>query len=742
MATERLAILLEAVGSSAVVRDLEKVSGATRGLGDKAKAAGGVMRGLKGNAEQLTSSFGGLSGMIAGLGAEFTALVGFASKAVSTYYDLGMAVIDFSRASGATMEQSSQLVAAFDDVGISADVGSKAIFQLGKRLSTEGAKLAEYGVFASRGADGNVDLAATLLDVADAYTRTADPAERAALVTTAFGKSGQQLLPILERGRSGIEAMFAGAAEAGQIFDEADRAKVLAYQEAMDNLSDSLTEISLVAGENLVPNLSKVANALSELIQFAQRNSMALQALFKPLLGGLAQLPGLSNFLLDKLPSGGDSTAKAMRTAGEASEDLAKKLADAEKEAKTFRDTAFGVVDAQRDLESASRALGGAERDLADKQAALDKLLRDGAVDEKEVARARRDLTEATKAQTRADADLTEAQQQLVTAQSVLNDLLTGSGAGKAEKIADAQDDLTAAGLRQRSATQRQWQAQDRLNEVMNDASATGEDLLAAQLDLDQANFDLKQATDAVTDATNALNEAERIGSEMSAETVKARQDVKDAQQGVADALDNVAEANQRVKDKQEALGTALAGDPNYKKEVADARQAVADATQAVADASQNVAAKANDAYQKQKDFNAAMEDGVNQARALKTELEALQREHPELAPLFAPVLASLQAAIVNAVAKNPRSNVPLNRVGPAVPALAGGGIVTEPMLAHIGEAGPEAVIPLSRGSSGFGSPIYVTVNAGIAGDADRVGNEIYAVLKRLAQRNGGLGLN
>jgi hypothetical protein len=46
----------------------------------------------------------------------------------------------------------------------------------------------------------------------------------------------------------------------------------------------------------------------------------------------------------------------------------------------------------------------------------------------------------------------------------------------------------------------------------------------------------------------------------------------------------------------------------------------------------------------------------------------------------------------------------------PEIPKLADGGIVSRPTIALIGEAGPEAIVPLSR-SKGFGSGIHVTVN-------------------------------
>jgi hypothetical protein len=49
---------------------------------------------------------------------------------------------------------------------------------------------------------------------------------------------------------------------------------------------------------------------------------------------------------------------------------------------------------------------------------------------------------------------------------------------------------------------------------------------------------------------------------------------------------------------------------------------------------------------------------------------------------------------------------------------LAEGGIVTGPTLAMIGEAGPEAVVPLSK-MGGMGGGITVNVNGGLATSAE-----------------------
>lgn len=76
----------------------------------------------------------------------------------------------------------------------------------------------------------------------------------------------------------------------------------------------------------------------------------------------------------------------------------------------------------------------------------------------------------------------------------------------------------------------------------------------------------------------------------------------------------------------------------------------------------------------------------------------------------------------------------------PNVPKLAAGGIVTRPMLALIGEAGPEAVIPLSRGRSGAGGgmgAITITVNAGLVSTPDQIGQQIIEAIQSAQRRSG-----
>lgn len=72
----------------------------------------------------------------------------------------------------------------------------------------------------------------------------------------------------------------------------------------------------------------------------------------------------------------------------------------------------------------------------------------------------------------------------------------------------------------------------------------------------------------------------------------------------------------------------------------------------------------------------------------------------------------------------------------PKIPELAEGGIVRKKTLAIIGEAGPEAVVPLSKGKN-YGVGQGITINVSGALDPEAVARQIETILKRSALRAG-----
>ena len=74
------------------------------------------------------------------------------------------------------------------------------------------------------------------------------------------------------------------------------------------------------------------------------------------------------------------------------------------------------------------------------------------------------------------------------------------------------------------------------------------------------------------------------------------------------------------------------------------------------------------------------------------------------------------------------------------IPKMASGGIVTGPTLAMIGEAGPEAVIPLNGKNSGMGSGVTINISGGISSAAD-IGRSVVDALTQYSQVYGPLNL-
>lgn len=199
--TERLELLITSSAKGAVT-GIKETDAAVTQLDAKAKGATGVLQkfGIQGEATGAVLSAGVAGGAIAA-GAAITK---FAIDGVNSFVNLADEVRDFQRASGASAEDSSRMVAVLDDMGISADKGASAIFRLSRNVGEGGDGLRQFGVEIEKNRDGTTNMVETLLNIADAYTETEDAGTRAALVQEAFGRGGKDLIPILEQGRAGL----------------------------------------------------------------------------------------------------------------------------------------------------------------------------------------------------------------------------------------------------------------------------------------------------------------------------------------------------------------------------------------------------------------------------------------------------------------------------------------------------------------------------------------------------------
>lgn len=104
----------------------------------------------------------------------------------------------------------------------------------------------------------------TFIELSDAISRVKDPMDRAALAQKAFGRGGRTLLPLINEGREGIEALTGRARELGLAYSN-DAAKATEdFADAQLDLETSLLSIKAAVAEGLLPVIQDIIVAITD----------------------------------------------------------------------------------------------------------------------------------------------------------------------------------------------------------------------------------------------------------------------------------------------------------------------------------------------------------------------------------------------------------------------------------------------------------------------------------------------
>jgi hypothetical protein len=310
---EKLELLITGDARDAVMA-MRQAAGAAGGLDDSVAASATKM-------SRLGAAAGAASDHIReNIGAySIAAVAGLTAAAVASireFTTLADKVRDFSRFAGVSAETSSRLVAVFDDLEVSQEAANTAFFRLNRGISSGTTNLEQYGAEVVRSKDGNLDIYRTLLSVADAYQSTSDSGRRAELVQEAFGRGGAALIPILEQGRDRIKELYGNVPE-GQILNDAEVLRARQFELAMDDLNDSMMELKVAAGNELVPTLTTLATAMAGVIRATgefesrfPRVASVIGDVKDAVVGAVNPLAGVTDALQDLGIGGGDATDK------------------------------------------------------------------------------------------------------------------------------------------------------------------------------------------------------------------------------------------------------------------------------------------------------------------------------------------------------------------------------------------------------------------------------------------------
>jgi hypothetical protein len=240
----------------AKVDGLAQIDGLTRSL-DKANN----------QASGLSGAFSKLGGVaknagiaIAGLGA---AAVGGLAVLGKNAIDAADNLNDLSQRTGVGVETLSKFGAAAEDSGSSIEEVAKAMGKLSKGIVDPSSKVNEalrsIGV-SSTDAQGKIrSVDQVMLDIADKFSKLPDGAQKTALAMEIFGKSGANLIPMLNGGREAMSQYSATITKE--------------MAEAADRFNDA---INMIMRELAGPFNQAIAAALPYITQLAQQLGAAL----------------------------------------------------------------------------------------------------------------------------------------------------------------------------------------------------------------------------------------------------------------------------------------------------------------------------------------------------------------------------------------------------------------------------------------------------------------------------------
>lgn len=229
-------------------------------MGDLIKAnviSDAIMAGLKKLAELGREAAQALWGTVTG-----------AAEYADTY-------LTMSQTTGLSTDQLQEFAYMAELVDVSLDTMTGSMTKLTRQMSAArsgneaaGEAFARLGIKTTN-ADGSLrDSTEVFFEVIDALGQMEDGSERDALAMEIFGKSAQQLNPLIAQGRAGIEGFAEEAREMGYVLDEETLSKLGELDDSFQRLTNLRTMISNKLGAGMAPGVTR---AVDKLIEFGER---------------------------------------------------------------------------------------------------------------------------------------------------------------------------------------------------------------------------------------------------------------------------------------------------------------------------------------------------------------------------------------------------------------------------------------------------------------------------------------
>lgn len=715
------------------------------------------------------------------------ALAGAANASAADVADIAMALQQTGQqavASGLTIQETTAALAAFADAGVrGSDAGTsfKTFLQRLNPVSAEAASTMKQLGIEFFDSSGNMKDLAGIAEEVQAGFQGLSQEQRLAAMQTIFGSDALRAANILyEEGSAGISQYIDATNKSGAAAKMAE-ARNSGLSGSLEAMRGSIETAALVIGESLSPTIKKMAERIQSMANSFSQLSPAVQGTIVKI-ALIAAVIGPAVLILGAMVTAFGNIAVAIRTV------IA--LTSALKVQTILMGTAYtqagiaGVL-AMRAIKIAMVTtgigalivgLGYLTEKLLSTKLAADKTARSLA----EVTRAEsvsKKFATGWRNDVKASNDLRKELDKLGGSTKTYSD--STGGASKASKKASEaasilKDKISNLNQELKNGNTQLEQAQTAFEEYKKSIKSN----ITGILNFGNAQNQSTQLAEKAANAQENLAEASKQYQEtLKTGTIKDQQDalenLRKAEQDAATSISSRKSFLQILQD-QAAQASTFSGKVQQlitmglsETAIGQVLAAGADAGTAIADeiiaGGATVVTKVNDLVTATDDVAKQLADampaeffkaGVTAGQALVDGVKAAIAASGLSINVSGDVvnqagIDQVNAAIAKAKTKKSPGKGDITKkerksimdlaasLGVEVPAFAKGGIVTGPTFALIGEAGPEAVIPLSGNNAGMGATYNINVNAGMGADGAVIGREIVDAIKKYERASG-----
>jgi hypothetical protein len=227
---------------------------------------------LNGMAASIGSGFAQVAKMAAVAG---IAAAGALAVIVKKTAEAGDAIWDMSQRTGIATETLSGLKLAAEKSGTSIEGVAIGLRFLGRSMvnAADGVKMSvaafdDLGI-SVKDANGKLrPMQDVMLDVADRFMNMENGAAKTALAIKLFGRSGTELIPMLNLGAEGLREQIALAEKLGLVFTEKTAKAADKFKDTMTELNGALTGMRNDIGNALIPVFTQLAQGVTEALTF------------------------------------------------------------------------------------------------------------------------------------------------------------------------------------------------------------------------------------------------------------------------------------------------------------------------------------------------------------------------------------------------------------------------------------------------------------------------------------------